>query len=290
MTVPSFIKIKPYGMLMNTTKINRKVLIISIISGAILLLALILCLILIPKNTPEPTASTETTVPTQTLGGIAAMEFTYEGDYLTCLSQESVLGIDVSTHQGDIDWKQVRAAGIRFAMIRIGYRGTDQGGIYEDENAQKNYDGAKKAGILVGGYFFSQAVNEQEAIEEAEFALAITESWQLDLPLVYDWEYTGETTRIAGMTARQVTDCTTAFCRTVEEAGRKPMVYFNTDQARTLLYLEELYQWPFWVAVYTDSPEFSETVDMWQYTDSGFVPGISTNVDINLLFPRKALA
>lgn len=274
---------------MNTTKIDKKALTVSLIAAAVLLLTLILCLFLIPKKKPDPPAATEATVP-ETTSPYLSEVFSYEGDYLTCLTRESIPGIDVSNHQGDIDWEQVRLSGIQFAFIRVGYRGTDLGNVYEDERAQQNYAGAKKAGIKIGGYFFSQAVSVEEAMEEASFALSVTKDWEMDLPLVYDWEYTGEDTRVARVSDRTVTNCTAAFCRAVEEAGRKSMVYCNPYQYRELLMPQELPGLPLWYAEYTDAPTLPRATVFWQYTETGSVPGIAGNVDIDLYFPPKPLA
>lgn len=210
--------------------------------------------------------------------------FAYEGDYLTCLSAEAVLGIDVSVWQGQIDWEQVKAAGVRFAMIRLGYRSMNEGTIHEDSMARANYTGARAAGITVGAYFFSQAVSPEEAEQEAEFVLELVEEWELEMPIVYDWEHTGQDTRTADVDARTLTDCVNTFCRTVEAQGHKAMVYFNAHQAEHSMYLEELAGYPFWFAQYDQMLECPYRVDMWQYTNKGRVPGISTDVDMNLFF------
>lgn len=233
------------------------------------------------QTVPETTASPVPTNPlTQT-------DFAYQGDYLTCLTRPSVLGIDVSSHRGQIDWQQVAAAGIEFVMLRLGYRGTDLGGIYEDEWFACNYDGARAAGLQVGGYFFSQATSPEEALEEAWFAMGLLEARPLDMPLVYDWEDTGPDSRVAGMDPETLTDCTLAFCQAVAQGGYRPMVYFNPTQARHQLYLEQLLEYDFWLAMYTENMTFEYQVDMWQYTCQGKVPGIEGDVDINLYFPEN---
>lgn len=263
---------------------KRKTLIIAIVVLSSLL-AFLLCLLLIPKKEPENRMPETTPVTTQETVPPNPVEFAYENGFLTCLSAESILGIDVSSHQKGIDWQKVKEAGIAFAMIRVGYRGLDQGGLYLDEFAQSNYQGAKKAGLQVGAYFFSQATTPEEAAEEAEYALSITESWDLDLPLVFDWEYSGEENRVAAMTAPQVTQCAEIFCSAVEKAGKEAMVYFNPHVARDYLYLDTLQNYPFWLALYDDTLTYDRKIDMWQYTCEGTVPGIEGNVDINLYFP-----
>jgi GH25 family lysozyme M1 (1,4-beta-N-acetylmuramidase) len=209
-------------------------------------------------------------------------DFVLEKGYLTCTAGESVLGIDVSEFQLDIDWEQVKAAGVEFVFIRVGWRGTESGLLNADKRAQEYYDGAKAAGLQVGAYFFSQAVSIREAKEEADFALSVIEDWELDLPLVYDWEYVSDSARTANVDRRTLTDCTKAFCRQVEFHGYRPMAYFNTSQALHMLHLEELTEFEFWLAQYQSGLDFAYRVDCWQYTGQGSVPGISVPVDINL--------
>ena len=170
-------------------------------------------------------------------------------------------------------------------MIRLGFRGYGGGQLNEDAKAQKNYEGAKAAGLKVGAYFFSQAISEEEAREEAHYAMSIAEGWELDMPLVYDWECLADDYRTMGVDARSLTDYTKVFCDTVEAAGYDAMVYFNPDQSRKQMYLEELTEYGFWLAMYSDQMNYPYKVDMWQYTNKGTVPGIKGNVDINLYFP-----
>lgn len=227
---------------------------------------------------PVPT----TQIPTE--NPLKPEDFTYAGGYLTCLNMPARLGVDVSFWQGDIDWEQVSRAGMEFAMIRLGYRGTTQGGLGEDSYAKSNYEKATAAGLQVGGYFFSQAVTPEEAVEEAEFVLEMVKDWDIRMPIVYDWEYGGPDSRTANLDARTLTDCTLAFCRTIEQAGYEAMIYFNEDQSHKDMYLGELTGYRFWLAQYGEMLNYPYRVDMWQYTCEGSVPGIEGNVDINLLF------
>lgn len=234
--------------------------------------------------TEETTVQTEPPLPTSPFG---YNDFQYDGDYLTCLTQESVLGIDVSIFQGIIDWQAVKDAGVDFAIIRVGGRGYGtEGKLYADDNAQINYEGAKAAGIQVGAYFFSQAITEAEAREEAAYILEQTAHWEMDMPIVYDWEYISEEARTANLDPRTLTECTRAFCETVEQAGREAMIYFNPEQSHKQFYIEELGDYRFWLAMYADRMLYPHRVDMWQYTNEGTVPGIEGNVDINLYFPN----
>ena len=193
------------------------------------------------------------------------------------------MGVDVSAHQEEIDWEAVAASGVEFAMIRVGYRGYETGLLQADTYAQINYQGAKAAGLKVGAYMFSQAVSRTEAMEEARFAIEQVRTWDLDLPLVYDWERVKSGTRTDGVDARTVTDCAKGFCALVEATGRDTMVYFNPHHGKKYLYLHELEKYPFWLAYYTDKMDYPYKFEMWQYTESGYVPGIEGGADINLM-------
>jgi GH25 family lysozyme M1 (1,4-beta-N-acetylmuramidase) len=211
-------------------------------------------------------------------------DFAYEDGFLTCLVGESVLGIDVSEHQGQIDFQAVKAAGIEFVIIRLGYRGYETGILHEDSFCQTYYTQAKAAGLKVGAYFFSQAVSVEEARQEANFAMEVCKDWELDLPLAYDWEYVSSSARTAGVGADLLTQCTIAFCDAVAAAGYTPMNYFNISQSENLLHQERLTGYDFWLAHYSDEMIYPYKVRMWQYTSSGSVSGINTRVDINLWF------
>lgn len=212
-------------------------------------------------------------------------DFQYDPDnHLTCIPGDSITGIDVSHHQGEIDWEQVRQSGVEFVMIRVGYRGYGQSGkLVEDTNFRDNIQGALDAGLDVGVYFFSQALNREEAAEEAAFLLERIGDYEITMPVVYDWEYVSDEARTANVDARTLTDCSNYFCQIVAEAGYQPMVYFNRHQAANLLHLEELTEYPFWLAAYTDRMTFPYRVEMWQYTDSARVPGIDGPVDMDIL-------
>ena len=215
-----------------------------------------------------------------------AEDFAYNGDYLTCLAGESRVGVDVSSHQEEIDWEAVAADGVEFAMIRIGYRGYEDGRINEDTMARANLEGARAAGLAVGAYFFSQAVTPQEAAREAAWSVAFLEGCELDLPLVFDWEHVADPeARTAGLEDRELlTACARSFLDIAEAAGYEPMLYFNGYQSRDLFDLKELADSGFWLAQYADGLDFPYAVDLWQYADAGEVDGIRGKVDLNLLF------
>ncbi len=235
-----------------------------------------------PRELPPEPEIIPPTLPPPPANPYGEADFQYDGQYLTCLSGDSVLGIDVSYHQREIDWEKVKASGIEFVMLRVGYRGYKTGLILEDPLARQNYEEAKAAGLKVGVYFFSQALYPSEAIEEALFTLNIIRDWKLDMPVVYDWEYVKEDARTADVDRRTLTDCTNTFCYMMEKAGFQSMVYFNSYQGRNMLHLAELIRYPFWLAQYQDSLTFPYRVDMWQYSCTGRVEGINGDVDMNL--------
>ena len=212
-------------------------------------------------------------------------DFQYDGWFLKSTATECLSGIDVSSYQGDIDWEQVAEAGVDFAIIRLGYRGYESGKLVEDKFARQNLEGAASAGIPLGVYFFSQALTMEEAREEAQFVLDMIDPYEIAMPVVFDWEHVNnESARTNGMDPYVATDCAKAFLEVIDEAGYWPMMYFNTFQARKLFYLDQLMEYDFWLALYSDRLTFPYKVDMWQYTCTGAIPGISGDVDVNVLF------
>ena len=235
----------------------------------------------------EPEETTEPTIPPEA-NPYTKFDFQYNrNNFLLCQKQDSYPGIDVSAFQGNIDWQQVAKSGVKFAIIRLGYRGYGKAGrMVEDEYAKANLKGARDAGIAIGAYFFSQALSLKEVDEEIEFMLKILGDTKLDMPIILDWEQVGvEGARTEVMDARTLTDMQLHFCGIMEEKGYQPMVYFNWSQSKRLLYLNELEAYPFWLALYQDRMTYPYRVEMWQYTDQGRVPGIQGNVDINVYMP-----
>ena len=175
---------------------------------------------------------------------------------------------------------------MEFAFIRVGYRGYGQAGkLVADEYGAANMKGAREAGLDVGVYFFSQAITPEEARHEAKFLLTILKDDPAEMGIAFDWEYVTDEARTGTMDGRTMTDCAISFCETIAAAGHKPMVYFNQHQALEQYVLEELTDYDFWLAMYTDEMTFPYRVDMWQYTEDGTVPGIDGPVDINLYLP-----
>lgn len=200
-------------------------------------------------------------------------------------SVASFAGIDVSTHQGDIDWEQVKAAGIDFAMIRVGYRTYGGGEINFDDSFKKNLSGAAAAGINTGVYFFSQAVTVDEAIEEADAVLDAIAPYKITYPVVFDWELIyDDKARTDNIPVETLTDSCIAFCERIKAAGYTPMIYQNKRTTLFKLDLPRLQDYEFWLAEYSASPTYYYDVDMWQYSCTGTIPGISGEVDLNISF------
>lgn len=248
--------------------------------AAVLVFALAAALAMLVRPGQKSGNTAEFTEPTLPQSEFSAADFVMEGEYLACLAGETVLGIDVSHHQQAIDWQEVKSSGIQFAMIRLGYRGLGEGRLYVDEYAAQNLRLAREAGLQVGAYFYSQAISVEEAQAEAGLALEILDGFALDLPLAFDWE---QENRTADVDVQTVTDCALAFCAMVEDAGYRSMIYFNSFQALELMDLQQLMDYPWWLAKYDLTTEFPCRFDIWQYTCTGSVPGIQGNVDVNVM-------
>lgn len=197
-------------------------------------------------------------------------------------------GIDVSKFQGGIDWQQVRDAGVEFAILRLGIRGYGTGEMKMDDRFLENYQGAIAAGIKVGVYFFSAAINEAEAIEEADYVLRALDGLQIEMPVVFDTEpILYDVARTDDLTPNQLTAITCAFCDRIRANGYEPMIYANSKRFTTVLHLEELEAYDKWLADYRETPDYPYAFKMWQFTEKGSVPGIDGNVDIDLYFYKE---
>lgn len=198
-------------------------------------------------------------------------------------------GIDVSNHQGDIDWQAVKTSGIDFAIIRLGYRGyAEEGSVNVDKHFYQNIRDAQAAGIDVGVYFFAQAVSEEEAIEEARFVLNHLMGYSLQLPVVYDPEnILNDIARTDNVSGEQFTKNTLAFCKIIEDAGYEPMIYSNMLWEAYQFDMEQLNMYPFWYADYEPLPQSPYAYRFLQYSDSGHVDGINGIVDLDIEFIKK---
>lgn len=199
------------------------------------------------------------------------------------------LGIDVSHYQGEIEWEKVKNSGIEFVMIRLGFRGYGQEGVLKlDTKFQENIQGARAAGLDVGVYFFSQAITEQEAREEAEFVIEHLQPYDLQLPVAYDPEtILHDEARTDDVTGEQFTKNTVAFCETIENAGYDSMVYCNMLWQAYELDLKAIANYPIWYADYESKPQTPYHFEYWQYSNEGRVDGIQGNVDLNIQMIHK---
>lgn len=193
-------------------------------------------------------------------------------------------GIDVSSHQGSIDWSSVKAAGINFAIIRVGYRGSKSGVLVEDSCFKKNIQGATAAGINVGVYFFTQAVTEAEAVEEASMALSLCSGYNLAYPIFVDTENGSGGARANGLDKATRTACVSAFCKTVANGGRKAGVYASKSWYNNKIDASAFSSYFIWVAQYNTTCTYKGKYNMWQYSSKGSVPGIKGNVDVNIAY------
>ena len=197
-------------------------------------------------------------------------------------------GVDVSAYQASINWKDAAADGVEFAIIRAAYRTYGSGVLYKDSYFEANVRGARAAGIKVGVYIFSQAITEKEAVEEADYLISLVEKFDIDLPLVFDFEYVSGGRLKSSLGKRVSTDICLAFCERVEEAGYDSMVYANASTLSGNLYPTEFSR--VWLAHYTSRTGYSASdYEYWQCSDSGGVSGISGNVDMDFRFePNKS--
>lgn len=210
-------------------------------------------------------------------------------------NKNTTTGIDVARYQGTIDWSRLATSRVEFAMVRIGYRSASDGKLVEDSNARYNLQEAQKNDIMLGAYFFSTAINEKEAIEEANWTADILDQYSITYPVAYDCEgYLEESSRQYGLSREERTDIALAFLKQIEKRGYEGMFYSSKNE------LEGEHQWEtgriekdykIWVAQYpasaypaTEASSYSGKHHMWQHTTNGVVPGVTQNVDMNVAY------
>ena len=195
-------------------------------------------------------------------------------------------GIDVSYHNGDIDWERVRDDGISFAFLRLGYRGYGaEGTLNLDPKFHEYLAGAHAAGLRVGVYLFSQAINEKEALEEADLVLRELNGETLELPVVYDPEsIPSDSARTDAVSGQQFTRNTEVFCEAVKNGGYQPMVYSNMNWEDHVFDLSRLTSYPLWYADYEAAPQSPYWFSCWQYAEDGHVDGVDGEVDLDVWF------
>lgn len=235
----------------------------------------------IPKTKVAEARSKEDSQPQKTGGEAISAEQAvsqFEND------GQSV-GIDVSSWQGVIDWAKVKAQGVEFAMIRCGFRGNSEGGIMQDRYFKANINGAVKNGIFVGIYFYSTAINEDEALQEAAWVVNTIKSYRITYPVAYDFEDFGKY-RCSGVSGEQATSNAIAFLNYVKSAGYTPMMYANKSDISGRFNKGRLSSYKFWLAHYTTTTNYTGSYQMWQYSSNGSVEGISGRVDMNIAYFR----
>ena len=209
----------------------------------------------------------------------AKYNFASDGSLIT---GSGVLGIDVSKWNGNIDWKAVKNSGVSYVIIRCGYRGSSQGMLIEDPKFAKNIQGATDAGLKVGVYFFSQAIDEIEAVYEASFVLEKIKGYKISYPIFLDVEPSGGRGDKIDKATR--TAVCKAFCKTIQNAGYTAGVYANRNWLEEMLDPSQLGEYKIWLAQYAKEPTYKGRYDMWQYKSTGTIAGISGNVDMNISY------
>ncbi len=194
----------------------------------------------------------------------------------------SKFGIDISRHNGKIDWNAVKSSGVDYVIIRCGYRGSSSGALITDQNFQSNIKGATAAGLKVGIYVFSQAINEVEAVKEASLAVSLAKGYKLTYPIFIDTESSGgRADRIDVATRTAVVN---AFCQTVQSAGYQAGIYASKSWFEQKLSMGSVGNYRIWLAQYAAAPTYSGRYDMWQYSSKGTISGINGKVDLNLSY------
>lgn len=198
-------------------------------------------------------------------------------------TEQTKVGIDVSKWQGEINWQEVKEAGVEFAMIRLGYQ-TDYDGTYEiDPYFEANIKGAKEAGLPVGVYFYSYAKNVGQAKEQAQWVTEKLKGYSLELPVAYDWESWTSFSK-AGMSFHTLNQCANVFLRTIEEAGYQGMLYSSKNYLETMWHKSN---YPVWLAQYNTHVTYGGDYSIWQMSDKGRVNGIKGDVDLDILYLKK---
>lgn len=234
----------------------------------------------VPKSTVAAVNSSEDAEKDKEKGGEEVAQEKVE-EMFENVGQKS-MGIDVSAHQGVINWSQVKASGVEFAMIRVGFRGQTQGSIFEDKYFKSNVTGAVKNGIKVGIYFYSTAISEEEALEEAAWVVNKIAPYNITYPVVYDFEDFGRY-RCVDVDGNKATKNALIFLNYVRSAGYEPMMYANKNDI-TRKMSRGSFSCKFWLAHYTENTDYKGSFNMWQYTSNGSVPGIKGRVDMDIAY------
>ena len=212
---------------------------------------------------------------------IQGAKYTFGSDG-ALMTGNGVLGIDVSRWNGSIDWKAVKNSGVSFVIIRCGYRGSSEGALIEDPKFTTNIKGAVNAGLKVGIYFFTQAINEREAVYEASYVIDKIKNYKITYPVFLDVEPSGG--RADKISKETRTNVCKAFCQTIQNAGYTAGIYANKNWLEEKIDVSQLNAYKIWLAQYAAQPTYSGRYEMWQYKSTGVISGISGNVDLNLSY------
>jgi len=194
-----------------------------------------------------------------------------------------MVGVDLSGYVTDVDWAAVKATGVDYVIIRLGYRGYGTGVLVLDDMFDSHIRGALGAGLKVSVYFFSQALNEEEAIEEANFCLGYISAYEISMPVYFDTEkIKNDTARTDDMTKDDYTKACVAFCETIKAAGYTPGVYANQVWFTSMLDLKQVEDYNIWFAKYREVPDYPYKFDCWQYSESGIIEGVDGAIDLNV--------
>ena len=199
--------------------------------------------------------------------------------------QVSYLGVDLSKYQKKVDFAAIQSEGIDYCMLRVGSRGYESGLIQEDEKFQEFLAGAEAVGMPVGLYFFSQAVTEEEAIEEADYVISKIGEHKITYPIAFDMEFIeNDNSRIETLTKTEKSNIALAFLKRIEEAGYVGMLYGNKEWLLKRIELHRFDDYDIWLAQEEDTPDYPYMYSMWQYTRQGEIYGIDGYVDLNISF------
>ena len=203
-------------------------------------------------------------------------QFASDGSLVT---GTGTLGIDVSKWNGNIDWNAVKNSGVSYVIIRCGYRGSSAGALIVDSKFKENIKGATAAGLKVGVYFFTQAIDKNEALEEASMVLELIKDYKISYPVFLDVEPGGG--RADSLNVATRTEICKTFCETIKQYGYTPGIYANKTWLETKLDMNVLNAYKVWLAQYASEPTYQGRYDMWQYKDTGKIGGITGSVDLN---------
>jgi len=206
-------------------------------------------------------------------------------------SYELLHGIDVSKYQGKIDWTKLKEQGIDYAILRVGIRGYSEGSIKDDDTFVTNIEGAIENDIQVGVYFFTQAINNEESLEEAEYVLEKIKDYKLDYPVYIDVEHVASSScRTKDLNKHERTALIKTFLNRIKEEGYEAGIYGNTKSFLLMMDLEELEEYPKWLASYSLPLYYPYDFEILQYSESGKLTGIKEKVDLNLQLRKKEQA